>query len=155
MKYAHTVAVKAFASSQDEIAELERSLTSFLPGDFEKEGISFQVESCSGFEDKMILVMALVLSKERHTTNFLMVLTNMLSSDQKRLLCAQKNRLDESLDYFIRFSKPDFLKGILTLTDGGNCVHCKIHLAAYPKTGDAAWGVVHKLFNPDESPDTL
>ena len=148
MRYAHTILVTVFMQEGESLEPAKAGMKSMLPLDFGKEKISISEEKCKGFEEKQILVARLLLSKESHTSLFLKELSGRLNEEQKYTLTHQRNRLDEDMNYYIRLDKPQFLQGNYVLTDEGNCIHIKIHVAAFPKNKDAAGKVVENIFKP-------
>ena len=70
-----------------------------------------------------------------------------LEPKQKEVLKEQtESRLDESLDYFVRFDKTEWVnERKLVITDTGNCIHCKFALAVYPKKRELAVALVQRL----------
>jgi RNA binding exosome subunit len=146
MRLAHTIAITVFSGEEEDAAAIEKALKRIIPLDFEKENLHFVRENCKGFEEKRIVVVRLFLSKESHTSLFLKKLSESLSQEQKYTLTHQRNRLGGDMNYFLRLDKPQFLQGNFVLTDEGNCIHIRIHLAAYPKNREAAWKVVENIF---------
>ncbi len=71
-----------------------------------------------------------------------------LDKKQKELILKQsESRLDESLDFFIRFDKEEWIdKNKLELTDSGKCFHLKINVAAFPRKREAGLKIVNELF---------
>ncbi len=118
-----------------------------LPLDFTKEKLAVQEEIVESFENRKIKIFTLEIMKEAHTKVFISTLKDLLKSEQCKTLVTQKeSRLDEELCFYIRLNKELMLKDAIELTDNGDCVHIKLHVAAFPKNRDNALNVVSKMF---------
>lgn len=148
VKIVHTLTFSVFAKEYDDAKKVEEALRALVPLDFEKEKIKVQIQKCEGFEG-IIKVMTIQLTKVSHTNHVLDTLLKKLTADQKELLKSQtESRLDEELDYFIRFEKDAWVnERALELTELGNCIHCKLALAVYPKKRELAIQLVHRLLD--------
>ena len=146
MKYAHTIQLTVFATPEEQ-GNVEKTLIALLGFDPKKEKLVIQHESALGVEKEKILILRIVLNKERHTTLFLKHLLEKLGADKKELLYQQaESRLDEELHFFIRLHKSKLLEGEYLVTDSGNCYHINITLAVYPHKRAVALALLHKLF---------
>jgi len=74
-------------------------------------------------------------------------LVNNLSVKDKGFLCAQDNRLDDNLDFYLRLLKPGILEDFFELTDSGDCFHVKFNVASFPKNKVVAKQNINKLFS--------
>lgn len=144
MKRAHNVTLTVFVKDGEDEASLKEGLLSLLPFSAEEEKIAIERSVSTGLSGNRIVILSLRLEKERHTSAFLDSLRERLSGAQREQLLEQRNRLDDRCDYFLRFEKGS-LPG-LVLTDGGECVHVRIGVAAFPKRPEVAWGVVKEMF---------
>jgi len=129
------------------IEKVKNVLHKLVPLDFTKEKIALKGETVESFEDRKLKIYSLEISKEAHTNVFINTLKELLKSEQCKLLVVQKeSRLDEDLCFYIRLNKELMFKDIAELTDGGDCVHIKMHIAAFPKNRENALNVVSKMF---------
>ncbi len=148
MKTIHHIYIKVFLKYLDDDEHILNVLKSFLPEDLEKEKVFIEEETVhiddSGIEKMKIL--RTKLSKERHTKKIIELLKEKLSSEELKQLREQDNRIDDEGNFFFRLSKPKLLKGRYELTDGGDCFHFKIQIAAYPKNKENATKIVQELF---------
>lgn len=144
MKRAHTVTLSVFVAPDEQEEPLIQQLKALIPFDLAEEKIALKRTVAAGFNDRKIVILELVLSKERHTNAFLDHLAASLSGAQKQQLVEQTNRLDEHLDFFLRLRKGDL--PLLVLTDGGDCIHVRISLAAFPKKEEVARALVKEIF---------
>jgi len=149
MRYVHTITISVFTRAPEEMREIETACRAFLPDiDWEKQKLFWSEEKCTGMDgnEPVIIVGKVVLTKEAHTNTFLRTLKARLSSADRNDLSMQENRLDDDLNFFLRLSKPNLLKGTCILTDGGDCVHLKLHVAAFPTRKEVAWAVMHSFW---------
>jgi len=148
VKYAHKIIITEFATKNENIETIKESLKTLLPFDLEKEKISIHQQTTTGFNEQPITILAITLTKEKHTNDFIKFLTKKLTEEQKKLLLAQKeSRTDKNNCFYIRIEKDQWnnQKKIL-ITDSGNCIHVKITLAAYPSKLEIALKLVDKIF---------
>jgi RNA binding exosome subunit len=88
------------------------------------------------------------LEKQKHIKDFLNSLKEKLTDEQKNLLIAQADsRLNDEMQYFMRFDKVRFLQDELWLVDHGDCIHIKITVACYPNNRETALEVINGLFS--------
>tara|TARA_Y100000310_G_scaffold93787_2_gene91335 strand:- start:14897 stop:15352 length:456 start_codon:yes stop_codon:yes gene_type:complete len=150
MKLAHQIKVKVFSyekNNEDDKLILDKFLKLF-PFDTEEEKIELNKINAAGFEERKITIFEVSLEKEKYTKQFLNNLTKNLDEEQKKLILSQlESRLDDNLDFFLRFDKNEYIKNDkLILTDSGNCFHIKISVAAFPKKREIALGIVKGVF---------
>lgn len=151
MKLANTIQISVFAKTNEELADLiKQKLISLIPFNLEEEKISLKEETAKGFNEKIIKIFSITLSKESHTSKFLEFLTEKLTKEQKILLVSQKeSRLDEDLFFFIRLDKEELIQNDrFFITDSGNCFHIKISIASFPKKRENAIQIIEKIFKP-------
>jgi len=147
MKKAHNVKMKVFCKEGENQEKLEEVFHKLLEIDFEKEKVNFKKKNAQGFEEKNIIIIELVLDKERHIRAFLDKLNEMMSKDQKELLIKQADsRIDDNLHFFIRLDKKKMLNGECWISDKGDCYRVEISIAAFPKKKDIALGVLKEIF---------
>ena len=144
MKLAHTIVVSLFSKEEQDHERMKGVLKDFFPFSLEEEKIKIDESSAAGMTGSRIRMLEVKLEKERHTTAFLQDLAGRLSGAQRQQIVEQENRVDDSCQFFLRFQKdalPD-----LVLTDGGDCLHVRVALAAFPKKREVALGLVKEIF---------
>lgn len=153
MRYIHNAKISIFLKPEEYLNDTEiiknikDRFHTFLPADFEKEKLSIKEENVESFENRQIKILTLEISKEAHTNIFIKTLKELIGTDQCKTLLEQRwSRLDEELNFYIRLDKEAALKGIFELTDGGDCIHIKMHIAAFPKNRETALKVVEEIF---------
>ena len=147
MKIAHTVKLSVFVGENEDIRPVNDLFHQWLPLDWEKEKIHLESQKATGFEQKVITITALTITKEAHTSLFLKNLFSKLDAVQKKILIHQlESRLDDELNFFIRLDKNKLLKeNKYAVIDSGDCFHIKISTAAFPKKRDVTKEAVRKL----------
>ncbi|MBI2549564.1 hypothetical protein HYV83_00085 [Candidatus Woesearchaeota archaeon] len=155
MEIAHSVAIRVFCREEENENEIVNGLKSLIPLDFEKEKIAVKKQTTLGFSDKKIAIFEVALTKNRHIKAFLENMLSKISGTDKQMLLRQlDSRVDDSANFFVRFEKETLAKrNELLVTDGGNCYHVKIKIAAYPSNKENAMKVVRKLL--DRKPQTI
>ncbi len=144
MKLVHSVTLSTFVTTDENQQARKEQFLSLVPFDLEEEKLSLKESSATGVTGNKITILSLSFQKERLTNVFLHYLKENLSGAQKQQLIEQENRLDEELFFYLRFKKDTLPK--LVLTDGGDCVHCKLSMAAFPKKKEVARGIIKDIF---------
>ena len=153
MKLAHQINLKVFSYEKfndDDTLILNKFLKLF-PFDLKDEKIELKKTEAFGFDDRKIIIFNIILSKNKHIKKFLENLIKKLDEQQKNLIQSQfESRLDENLDFFLRFDKDEYLKNDkLVLTESGNCFHIRMSIAAFPKKREIAVEIVKEMFGKE------
>ncbi|MBS3158139.1 hypothetical protein J4206_02540, partial [Candidatus Woesearchaeota archaeon] len=137
MRYVHELKVNVFCKEQEDEKKILEKLFALFSFEIKKQ---FKRETALGFFDKPIRIFQVILIKNGEINIFLKDLLGKLGKEQKELLISQiESRLDNGLNFFIRFDKDRLLKeNILRITDEGNCYHLKMSIAAFPKKREVA-----------------
>lgn len=147
MKYAHLIKLSVFSYEHENSEGILEAFLGFFPFNLEENKVLLKKSAAEGFNDRKITILEVILSKANLVNEFLENLLNNLNKEQKeQILMEAESRLDENLDFFIRFDKEEWLNNRkLELTDSGKCFHLKISIAAFPKKREIALNVVKKL----------
>ncbi|MFH0875586.1 MAG: RNA-binding domain-containing protein [archaeon] len=146
MKYAHNIEIRVFCKEDEDENAIISVLHKLINFDFEKEKIIIEKKMAETFEDRKLDIITVFTKKQSHTTKFIEDLFFNLSLEQKEMLKRQLNtRLDEKLHFYLRLDKPKLLNGEYLITDGGDCFHIKICIAAYPHKYEVAREIVLKM----------
>jgi len=153
MRYIHNAKITIFLKPEEYIGSNElvektkKIFHKLLPIDFTKEKLAINEEIVESFENRKIKIYSLDILKEAHTNLFVNTLKDLLGKESCKLLVMQKeSRLDEELFFYLRINKGYILKDMVELTDGGDCVHIKMHIASFPKNKENALKVVNQIF---------
>ena len=153
MKLAHQINLKVFSYEKfnDDDTLISDKFLKLFPFDLKDEKIELKKTEAFGFHDKKIIIFNIILSKNKHIKKFLENLLIKLDEQQKNLIQSQfESRLDENLDFFLRFDKDEYLKNDkLVLTESGNCFHIRMSIAAFPKKRDLGLDLVKSIFKPE------
>lgn len=150
MKSAHKIKIKVF--SYEKIDEDEKLILGkflqFFPFNLKDQKIDLKKSEARGFAEKKITIFEVALNKEKHINLFLNNLIQNLDEEQKKLILSQADsRLDDDIDFFLRFDKDEYLNNNkLKLTDSGNCFHIEMSIAAFPKKREIGLEIVRKVF---------
>lgn len=148
MKYAHLVKLTVFSRENENAELILDSLQKFFPFSLENSKVSIKKTTATGFNQREIKIFEVSLSKSSLISGFLENLAENLTEIQKGILLKQaESRLDNNLDFFIRFDKDSWMQEKkLLLTDSGDCFHMKISMAAFPKKREVALKIISDLF---------
>ena len=114
----------------------------------EENNLQLKKTIATGFSETEIKIYELQLSKQNLIAQFLRNFVACLTAGQKKTILNHKeSRLDENLDFFIRFDKDVWMqKEMLELTDSGKCFHLRMSIAAFPRKREVALVVVDNIF---------
>lgn len=153
MKILHTVTISVFIKPEDRnlLPDLDdkvaRAFHLLMPMDFDAEKIFLRKELAEGFNNRTITIYKLQIIKEAHTNIFVKKLLKVLNNDQIDLLLRQiDTRLDDELNFYIRFGKQELLREDIFIIDYGDCFHLKLAVAAFPRNKAAAKEILNKIF---------
>src|SRR3989344_684677 len=140
MKHAHLIKLTAFSYEHENFEIILESFLRFFPFNLEENKVSVEKKSASGFNEKKIEILEVKLIKQNLINQFLGYLLDNLEENQKKMLLQQiESRLDQNLDFFLRFDKNTWInEKKLALTDSGKCFHIRISIAAFPKKRETA-----------------
>ena len=154
MKIANSIRITVFVKEGEDEAQIKKTLFSLFPFDLEKEAIELKQDNATGFNDKKIKILEVLLTKDKHISIFFENLKNRLSKDIKELILKQaESRIDDECNFFLRFSKDKLInEKEFWLTDQGNCFHIKINIAAFPKKKENALKIIGSSFDSGMQP---
>ncbi|MBN1792494.1 hypothetical protein JW826_02310 [Candidatus Woesearchaeota archaeon] len=149
MKFVHTIQVSVFVKPGEDEEKIRESLSSLAPFDLEEEKVALKKTVAKGVDEfsTKITIYELMLEKERHTRKFIEHLLSRLSTDQKKMLLRQEDRLGDDCCFYLRLDKQKLLDKEAWITDLGDCFHVKMTIAAFPKKKEAARTVVEKMLS--------
>ncbi len=146
MRSLNSMTISVFVKPEDDEDTLLEALKMLFPFSLEEEKIPIKRTIATGFNERKIVILEVSLSKERHLRKFMENFNEELSSEGKRSLLTQENRLDDKLMFYIRLDKKSLEDGQLRLTDSGDCFHIKMNIAAFPKKREIGLKVVKEIF---------
>jgi RNA binding exosome subunit len=131
-KLVHSVQLNVFEKYVENIPELLDVFHRLLPIDFEKNHLKINHEQLEGFFG---IIHSLTLQTTSNHHNILLLdalFSQMMKEDRALLEMQQESRLNDEGVFYIRFDKGLLIRNVFRLTDGGECFHMKIKLAAFP-----------------------
>ena len=150
MKLLNSAELSVFAKPEEDSAAIKQALLSLVPFNLADEKLKLEEKIATGFSERKIKIFRIALAKDKHLNLFIRHLLANLDAGQKKTLLEQaESRLDENLDFFIRFDKFSLLNNVFELTDSGGCFHIKLSMAAFPKKREVALAGINKIFKPD------
>ncbi len=146
-KIAHNIEFSVFVKEEEDTqkAIILEKLRSFIPFDLVKEKVTINTERAKSFNERVITIETIRVSKNRHVRAVLEHLKQGLTQEQRSLLLKQaETRLDSENHFFIRFDMKAMLEEEkLKFTDSGKCFHCRISIAGYPQTKENALKILN------------
>lgn len=148
MKYAHSIKLTVFSYEHENSGKILDSFLRFFPFNIEENKIEIAKRNATGFNESKIEIYEIILTKANLISQFLDFILGNLDEVQKETLIRQaESRLDENLDFFIRFDKESWIKDKkLELTDSGKCFHTKMRIATFPSKREVALKTISDLF---------
>lgn len=148
MKYAHSIKLTVFSYEHENSGKILDSFLRFFPFNLEENKIMLVKRNATGFNDSKIGIYEITLAKANLINQFLDFVLGNLDEVQKGTLIRQaESRLDENLDFFIRFDKEVWINNNkLELTDSGKCFHLKMSIAAFPRKLEVTLKAINDLF---------
>jgi len=147
-KLLHSIALNVFERYVEKLPEVQSVFHRLLPLDFEKNHIKIDHQQLEGFSG-IIHSLTLQTTSHRHNSLLLDSIFSHLSKQEISLIELQKeSRLNNDGVFYIRLDKQSLLQNLFRLTDGGDCFHMRIKLAAYPATKDRYFQNLQKILEP-------
>ncbi|HLC62594.1 MAG TPA: RNA-binding domain-containing protein [Candidatus Nanoarchaeia archaeon] len=148
MKYAHSIRLNVFSYENENSGIILESFLKFFPFSLKENKVELKKATAQGFNESTITIFEAVLTKTNLINQFLDFILSNLDKKQKELILKQiESRLDDNLDFFIRFDKEEWMNNNkLELTDSGKCFHLKINVAAFPRKREVGLKIVNELF---------
>src|SRR3989344_7617677 len=148
MKYAHSIKLTVFSYENENISNILDAFLKFFPFSLEENKVELKKTEAKGATESNIAIFEAVLTKTKLINRFLDFILGSLDKEQKELILKQiESRLDDNLDFFIRFDKEEWMNNNkLELTDSGKCFHLKINVAAFPRKREVGLKIVNELF---------
>ncbi len=150
MKLVNNIRFRVFCAPEENREEIRTALFSLLgytAQEVAEQKISLKETNAKGFNQRTLVIIEAALEKERHCNKFLKQFVEKLSSEDRKLLLSQENRLDDDMNFFIRLHKDALLDGRYALTDSGNCFHISMNLEVHPRRREFARKVIEQIFS--------
>lgn len=143
----HNIRYRVFIYDNEDKDEVLQALLNILPT------AEPEVEEAEGLLEEKMLILTGTISKKRETKEFLKTLLEEIGQDQvKKLYNDLDRKMDEKGNLFLRLSKEKALDEEWEILDGGDSIHLKVKIAAYPAKKEVALKKISEVF-PDELKD--
>lgn len=143
----HNIRYRVFIYDNEDKDEVLQALLNILPT------AEPEVEEAEGLLEEKMLILTGTISKKRETKEFLKTLLEEIGQDQlKKLYNDLDRKMDEKGNLFLRLSKEKALDEEWEVLDGGDSIHLKVKIAAYPAKKEVALKKISEVF-PDELKD--
>ena len=87
------------------------------------------------------------ISKKNECMRFVDFFNRHISDDDRELLRSQMpERLDDDLNFYMRFDKQAALAGKLVFTESADAVFVRVKIETYPRSWEKAGAIVEELF---------
>lgn len=153
MKYAHAIKLRVIVSPEEEdVVKRKVKALLGLPLDEvdEEEDVSFSVDEAEDFEGNELRLVRTEFRKTRNTNRVLATLREELSRGDREMIAGQMDRLDDELNFHVRLDLDAFLDDVFIVTEGGDCVHLRVKVAAYPAKPVRAKPVIEEMLGVSE-----
>lgn len=143
----HNIRYRVFVYENEDKDEILEALLNILPTAVP------EIEEAEGLLEEKMLILTGTISKKRETKEFLKSLIDSIGEDQLIKLYNDLDRkMDEKGNLFLRLSKEKALDEEWEILDGGDSIHLKIKIAAYPAKKEVAIKKISEVF-PDKIKD--
>ena len=140
----HNIRYRVFIYENENKDEILEALLNILPTAVP------EIEEAEGLLEEKMLLLSGTVSKKRETKEFLNNLTHSIGEDQLIKLYNDLDRkMDEKGNLFLRLYKEKAAEEEWEILDGGESIHLKIKIAAYPAKKDVAIKKISEIFPED------
>ena len=137
----HNIRYRVFIYENEDKDEVLEALLNILPT------AEPEVEEAEGLLEEKMLILTGTISKKRETKEFLNTLIESIGEEQLVKLYNDLDRkMDEKGNLFLRLSKEKALEEEWEILDGGDSIHLKIKIAAYPAKKEVAIKKIAEIF---------
>ncbi|MCL2863216.1 MAG: exosome subunit [Methanimicrococcus sp.] len=151
----HHINFRVIAHATEDLSGVGSALDFFLascltaPGSSQKDELSGLTETIKteGHFNNPIHIKTAVLKKKSACSKFVQFFKeNITDEDLETLRSQMTERLDDDLNFFMRFSKQDAAAGRLRFTESSDAVFVRVKIETYPKSWEKAGPIVEELF---------
>lgn len=140
----HNIRYRVFIYENEDNDEVLEALLNILPT------AEPEAEEAEGLLEEKMLILTGAISKKRETKEFLNTLIESIGEEQLIKLYNDLDRkMDEKGNLFLRLSKEKALDEEWEILDGGDSIHLKIKIAAYPAKKEVALKKIKEIFPED------
>ena len=135
--------VSVFVHATEDGSRVLRGLKVLLP-----EDVEIRQRKAKGHHGNPITILSAIIRKRRLLREFQQRLMSRLRAGEKEKLAEVAiDRVGEDCCLYLRFDKQLAYGGELVLTEGGDAIHVRIKIAAYPAKREVAVRLVKKFIS--------
>jgi Predicted exosome subunit len=146
----HYINFRVIAHATEKLSGVDSTLDFFLaPCLSPKENLADLKETIEteGHFGNPIHIKTAVLKKKGACSKFVQFFKENISDEDLETLREQMpERLDDDLNFYMRFSKQAAAEGILKFTESSDAVFVRVKMETYPKSWEKAGPIVEELF---------
>jgi RNA binding exosome subunit len=149
MKWFHSITVSVFIKPEENYDMLKQKFILLFPFSLEDAKIAIKETCVSSFEDRILRILEIKLTKESLINQLMKSILDKLSHDDVSMMLQQlPTRVDAESNFFFRLSKIKLIdENCYIIVDDGNCYHFKCYVAAYPQNKEKAMETVSKFLS--------
>ena len=146
----HHINFRVIAHATEDLSGVDSALDFFLapclsPKD-ELSDLKEMIET-EGHYDNPIHILTAVVKKKNACSKFVQFFKeNITEEDIQTLRDQMPERLDDDLNFYMRFSKQDAAAGKLRFTESSDAIFVRVKMETYPKSWEKAGLLVEELF---------
>ena len=146
----HHINFRVIAHATEDLSGVDSALDFFLapclsPKD-ELSDLKEMIET-EGHYDNPIHILTAVVKKKNACSKFVQFFKeNITGEDIQTLRDQMPERLDDDLNFYMRFSKQDAAAGKLRFTESSDAIFVRVKMETYPKSWEKAGLLVEELF---------
>lgn len=126
--------VSAFVHATEEKSKVLNGLKVLLP-----EDVEVRQKRAKGHHGNPIYVLSAMIRKRGLLHEFQRrLMAGLRAGEKEKLIWAAAERVGEDCCLYLRFDKQLAYKGELVLTEGGDAIHVRLKIAAYPAKREVA-----------------
>lgn len=146
LKMIDNITLRVITHATEDEFKVKKALNFFLTDIEAKSEKSNDIQT-EGYYGNPIIVTEVKISKKKELNKFINFCKLNLSIDDKHIIKSELNeRLDENLNFFLRFDKQQAFKNKLKLISCDDAIFIKIKIKTYPKSINKAYLVLEELF---------
>ena len=146
----HHISFRVISHATEDLSGVDSALDFFLASCLSQKdetlGLKETIET-EGHFNNPIHIKTAVLKKKSDCSKFVQFFKeNITDEDLETLRSQMPERLDDDLNFYIRFSKQDAAAGRLCFTESSDAVFVRVKIETYPKSWEKAGPIVEELF---------
>ena len=146
----HHINFRVIAHATEDLSGVHSALDFFLAPCLSPKDELFDLKETietEGHYNNPIHILTAVVKKKNACSKFVQFFKeNITEEDLQTLRDQMPERLDDDLNFYMRFSKQDAAAGILQFTESSDAIFVRVKMETYPKSWEKAGLLVEELF---------